>query len=139
MQKNAYSPLHGSKSDHLITPEIRQLITEKRRARNPWQHSHYPEDRHNYNSLSNELKSVLKTHKKELYKSHLASLFPNNGTLWKKIKSLLQHKETLPSLLRDDNSLAVDDQDKADLLASHLVDSFKPHSSLPSQNHIDLV
>jgi len=138
-KKNASFPLHGSKSDHLITPEIRQLIIEKRRARNRWQHSHYPEDRRNYNSLSNKLKSVLKTHKNELYKSHLASLSPSNGSLWKKTKSLLQHKETLPPLLRDDNSLAVDDQDKADLLASHLADSFKPHSSLPSQNHIDLV
>ncbi|KAL4125740.1 hypothetical protein QTP88_009980 [Uroleucon formosanum] len=138
-KKNASVPLLGPKSDHLITPEIRQLITEKRRARNRWQYFHYPEDRRKYNSLSNKLKSLLKTHKNELYKSHLASLSPNNGSLWKKTKSLLRQKETLPPLLRDDNSLAIDDQDKADLLASHLADSFKPHSSLTSQNHIDLV
>ena len=78
-------------------------------------------DRQKYNSLSNKLKSILKIHKNELYKSHLASLSPNKGTLWKKNKSLLQHKETLPPLLREDNSLAVDDQDKAELLASHLL------------------
>jgi len=60
-------------------------------------------------------------------------LFPQkNGTLWKKTKSLLQHKETLPPLLREDSSLAVDDQDKAELLASHIADSFKLHFSLPS-------
>jgi len=57
-------PVHNLKSDHLITPEIRQL------------------------------------HKNELYNSHLASLSPNKGTLWKKTKSLLQHKETLPPLLK---------------------------------------
>lgn len=74
-KKNASSPIHGSKSDHLITPEIRQLITEKRRARNRWQHSLFPEDRRIYNSLSNKLKSVLKTHKNELYKSHLLFSF----------------------------------------------------------------
>jgi len=46
---------------------------------------------------------------------------------------------TLPPLLREDNSLAVDDQDKAELLASHLADSFKLQSSLLSLNHIDSV
>jgi len=96
-------------------------------------------DRQKYNSLSNKLKSILKTYKNGQYKSHLASLSPNKGTLWKKTKSLLQHKENLPPLLREDNLLAVHDQDKAELFASHLTDSIKPHSSLSSPNHIDLV
>jgi len=80
-KNNASLPAHNLISDHLITPEIRQLITEKRRARNRWQHPYYPEDKQKYNSLSNKLKSRLMTHKNELYKSHFASLSLNKGIL----------------------------------------------------------
>jgi len=134
-KNNTSLPAYNLKSNHLITPEIRQLITEKRRARNHWQHSHYPEDRQKYNSLSNKLKSLLQTYKNELYKSHLVFLSPNKGTLWKKTKYLLQYKEILSPLLREDNSLVVDDQDKAELLASHLADSFKPHFTPQSKSY----
>jgi len=84
-KNNSSLPVHNLKSDHLITPEIRQLITDKRRARNRWQYSHYPEDRQKYNLLSNKLKSLFKTCNHELYKSHFANISPNKGTLWKKL------------------------------------------------------
>jgi hypothetical protein len=80
-KNNSLYPTSNTISSNHITPEIGQLIIEKRRARNKWQHSHYPEDRHIYNSLSNKLKKLLKKHKNALNESHLSSLSPNNGSL----------------------------------------------------------
>ncbi|KAL4142568.1 hypothetical protein QTP88_005004 [Uroleucon formosanum] len=83
-KNNSLSRTSNTISSNHITPEISQLIIEKRRARNKWQHSHYPDDRHIYNSRSNKLKKLLKKHKNVLYESHLSSLSPNNGSLWRK-------------------------------------------------------
>jgi len=65
-----------------LTPELRYLIAEKRRARSKWQQTHYPEDKTKYNAISNKLKSRLKTHKANLYKSYLQqNLSFTNGSL----------------------------------------------------------
>ncbi|KAL4126891.1 hypothetical protein QTP88_011091 [Uroleucon formosanum] len=138
-KNNSLSPtLNTIKSNH-ITPEISQLIIEKRRARNKWQHSHYPDDRHIYDSLSNKLKKLFKKHKNVLYESHLSSLSPNNGSLWRKTKSLLRHKTIFPPLQRQNCNLAVSAQDEAELLAQHFSNVFKPHSILPDNSHLDQV
>jgi hypothetical protein len=80
-KNNSLSAILITKNSNYITPEIRQLIDEKHRARNRWQLSHYPEDRHIYNSLSNKLKKLLKKHKKDIYETYLSPLSPNNGSL----------------------------------------------------------
>ncbi|KAL4108203.1 hypothetical protein QTP88_018440 [Uroleucon formosanum] len=73
-----------------LSPDLRLLIAEKRRARLKWQQTHYPADKTKYNSISNKLKSLLKTHKANLYKNHLQNLSLTNGSLWRKTKSLLR-------------------------------------------------
>jgi len=138
-KNNSLSPTSNTSSSNHITPDITQLIIEKRRARNKWQHSHYPDDRRIYNSLSNKLKKLLKKHKNVLYESHLSSLSPNNGSLWRKTKSLLRHKTIFPPLQRQNCNLAVSAQDKAELLAEHFSNVFKPHSILPDNSHLDQV
>jgi len=65
-KNNSLSPTLNTKSFNHITPEISQLITEKRRARNKWQLSHHLDDWNIYNSLSNKLKKLLKKHKNDL-------------------------------------------------------------------------
>jgi len=102
--------------------------------------SHYPDDRHIiYNSLSNKLKKFLKKHKNVLYESHLSSLSPNIGSLWRKTKSLLKHKTIFSPLQRRNCNLAVSAQDKAGLLAQHFSNVSKPHSILPDNSHLDQV
>ncbi|KAF0695318.1 Uncharacterized protein FWK35_00037665, partial [Aphis craccivora] len=138
-KNNSLSPTLNTTSFNHITPEISQLIIEKRRARNKWQHSHYPDDRHTYNSLSNKLKKILKKHKNVLYESHLSSLSPNIGSLWRKTKSLLKHKTIFSPLQRRNCNLAISDQDKTELLAQYFSNVFKPHSILPKNSHLDQV
>lgn len=119
------SPVYSQSPN--LTPELRQLIAEKRRARSKWQRTHYPADKINYNYLSNKLKSLLKTHKTNLYKNHIQNLSFVNGSLWRKTKSILRFKDALPPLRRPDNSLATTDKEKADTLAKELSETFKPH------------
>jgi len=118
------------------TPEIRELISQKRRARNTWQRTHYPIDKQRYNYFSNKLKSTLKKHKNQLYTSHIQSLSPSNGSLWRKTKALLKHKSTIPPLRYQNNNLATTDQDKSDQLANHLANTFKPHNISPDDTHM---
>ncbi|KAE9525431.1 hypothetical protein AGLY_014231 [Aphis glycines] len=110
-----------------LSPELRRLIAEKRRARSKWQHTHYPADKIKYNFLSNKLKSLLKTHKTNLYKSHIQNLSFSNGSIWRKTKSILRIKDSPPPIRRPDNSLAFSDKEKADILAEELSGVFKPH------------
>ena len=123
-------------SNRNTTPEIRELISQKRRARNTWQRTHYPIDKQRYNYFSNKLKSTLKKHKNQLYTSHIQSLSPSNGSLWRKTKALLKHKSTIPPLRYQNNNLATTDQDKSDLLANHLANTFKPHNISPDDTHM---
>jgi hypothetical protein len=48
------------------SPELRQLIAEKRKASSKWQHTHYSTDKIKYNSLSNKLKSLFKYSQNQL-------------------------------------------------------------------------
>ncbi|KAL4100600.1 hypothetical protein QTP88_020642 [Uroleucon formosanum] len=123
-------------SSRNTTPEIRELISQKRRARNTWQRTHYPIDKQRYNFFSNKLKSTLKKHKNQLYTSHIQSLSPSNGSLWRKTKALLKHKSTIPPLRYQNNNLATTDQDKSDLLANHLANTFKPHNISPDDTYM---
>jgi len=129
------SPTQDNSSRN-TTPEIRELISQKRRARNTWQRTHYPIDKQRYNYFSNKLKSTLKKHKNQLYTSHIQSLSPSNGSLWRKTKALLKHKSTIPPLRYQNNNLATTDQDKSDLLANHLANTFKPHNISPDHTHM---
>jgi len=112
-KNNSLLPTLNKKTFNHKTPEISQLITEKRHARNKWQLSHYPDDHHIFNSLSNKLKKLLKKHKNDLYGTHLSSLSPNNSSLWKKTKSLLIHRTILPPFQHQNCNLAVTAQEKA--------------------------
>ncbi|KAL4132471.1 hypothetical protein QTP88_009614 [Uroleucon formosanum] len=110
-----------------LSPELRRLIAEKRRARSKWQHTHYSADKINYNFLSNKLKSLLKIHKSNLYKSHIQNLSFSNGSIWRKTKSILRIKDSPPPIRHPNNSLAFSDKEKADILAEELSGVFKPH------------
>jgi len=122
-----------------LPPELRHLIAEKRRARSKWQQTHYPVDKTKYNSISNKLKALLKTHKANLYKNHLQNLSFTNGSLWRKTKSLLRIKDSPPPLRRADNSLASTDKEKADILAEELSGVFKPHIIPTPAPHMSIV
>ncbi|KAL4127024.1 hypothetical protein QTP88_011222 [Uroleucon formosanum] len=134
------SPLRPSNNPSPnLTPELRKLLADKRRARSIWQRTHYPEDKSRYNMLSNKLKSLLKIHKNNSYKNYLQNLSLKNGSLWRKTKSILRLKEITPPLQRPNNTLAVTDSEKADALANELSTVFIPHTISPPPLHLQMV
>ena len=137
--KESSTPRPNNNAPSNLTPELRQLLAEKRRARSIWQRTHYPDDKSRYNMLSNKLKSLLKTHKNDSYKNYLQNLSLQNGSLWRKTKSILRLKETTPPLLRPNNSLAVTDKEKADTLAEELSTVFRPHSIPSPPLHLKMI
>lgn len=137
--KESSTPRPNKNAPSNLTPELRQLLAEKRRARSIWQRTHYPDDKSSYNMLSNKLKSLLKTHKNDSYKNHLQNLSLQNGSLWRKTKAILRLKETTPPLLRPNNSLAVTDKEKADTLAEELSTVFRPHSIPSPPLHLKMI
>lgn len=121
-----------------LTPDLRQLLAEKRRARSTWQWTHYLSDKTRYNMLSNKLKSLLKIHKNDSYKNYLHNSLAKIGSLWRKTKSILQLKKTIPPLCQPNNFPVVSDKEKADTLAEELSTIFIPHSISPPPLHLEM-
>jgi hypothetical protein len=66
---------------HLFPEEIRNLIVEKRRARERYQASHLPSHKIKYNKLSNSLKKVLAKHKSNTFEQNLHKSSAADGSL----------------------------------------------------------
>ncbi|KAL4148240.1 hypothetical protein QTP88_002521 [Uroleucon formosanum] len=116
------------------------LIKAKRQARSLWQRTKYPIHKTIYNHLITDLKTQLAKFRSEQFSKHLSTLTPNNGSLWKMTKKLINHRDNTPPLERPDKSLAISDLEKANLFCDHLSSSFSPHSDLASSpDHVNLV
>ncbi|KAL4121623.1 hypothetical protein QTP88_014097 [Uroleucon formosanum] len=116
------------------------LIKAKRQARSLWQRTKYPIHKTIYNHLITDLKTQLAKFRSEQFSKHLSTLTPNNGSLWKMTKKLINHRDNTPPLERPDKSLAISDLEKANLFCDQLSSSFSPHSDLASSpDHVNLV
>jgi len=53
-----------------------------------------------------------------------------------KTKSLLKHKTVIPPLRYQNNNLVITTQEKSELLATHLTNTFKSHNISPHTPHL---
>ena len=58
----------------LTPPHIREIVTEKRRARNRWQRSSNPIDKRVYNQLTRQLKAALQVTRKATFETYINTL-----------------------------------------------------------------
>jgi hypothetical protein len=70
-----------------IPLHIRELVTEKRRARSRWQTSRNNDYRLIYSRLSRKLHNALKNEKNETLEHYTVSLSKDDHTIWKATKS----------------------------------------------------
>lgn len=123
-----------------LPPFLVNLIKAKRQARSLWQRTKYPRHKTIYNPLITDLKTQLAKFRSEQFSKYLITLAPNNGSLWKETKRLINHCDNIPPLERPDKSLAISDLEKPNLFGNHLSSIFSPHSDLNSTpNHANLV
>jgi len=81
---------------------IRNLITEKRRARSLWQVTRYPSDKTRFNTLTAHLKRLLTKFRTDSYYKHIASLSIQDGLIWKSTKRVLRDKPCFPPFKNPD-------------------------------------
>lgn len=116
---------------------IRDMISEKRKARKTWHTSRHPSDKTRLNNLSKKLKNILYKFNDEALQEKIQNLSPSAATdysLWKVTKKLKRPKQHIPPIRKPDNTWAKSDEEKAETFAEHLSNIFKPN---PPQTNID--
>lgn len=121
-----------------IPLRIRELVTEKRRARSRWQRSRNQEDRHIYNRLRRKLHKALTNARNTTFEHYITSLSKDDHTIWKATKKFKRPQISIPPIRKDDGSWAKSDPEKAATFAKHLEQVFTPLPNLsPTDNEIE--
>jgi len=103
------------------SPEIKQLILDKRRARRKWQQTRYPADKNVFNNLNQQLKRLLNNIKNAGITSYLENLTDEKDTdysLWKAAKLIRRPILNAPPIKKNNNAWARSNQEKADVHGS---------------------
>lgn len=127
-QSNSNSP--QIPKNPLLPQHIRSLIVEKRKARARYQTSRLPSHKIIYNKLANSLKKYLSKYKSDTLEQKLSNISSSDGSLWKETNKLLRYKASLPPLTKNDTTIAVTNEDKAEVFRQHLSEIFKPHPDI---------
>lgn len=133
------TPIILPQSNNKIFPiEVRELLSKKRRARKHWQQERTPENKRILNRLSSQLKKLIKSIKNRTTSSflqNLSSCEKTNYSLWKATKQHEQPTTHIPPIRRADNTWARSAQEKADIFAHHLKNTFMPLPRQTSQEN----
>lgn len=121
--------LHARVAGNNYPKEIRQLIMEKRKLRRKWQLSRDPEDKTRLNNATQHLKREIRKIKDESMNTYLRNLKNDSSTdysLWRATKKLKRPIIQDPPIKRPDGNWARSSNQKADIFASHLAQTFTP-------------
>lgn len=115
--------MHFINNNIKIPEHIRILTANKRRARAQYQRSRLPSHKRYFNNMANSLKKTLAEHNDQLQVNYLTNLSPKTN-LWEATKKLLKHSVPNTPLIKPDGGFTSSDVEKAELLKSHLVETF---------------
>lgn len=135
----AAKPQTNKKTKNQTPPHIQALLTEKRKTRAHWQNFRYPNDKTKLNKLNIQIKKEIQKYKSQSYNTYVESLTTKNMSLWKATKNILRINQPTPPLRKEDNSWAITDTDKSNILAQHLKNCFCPHDIQPSPSQLEIV
>jgi hypothetical protein len=117
--------------------EIREMVSEKRRIRKRWQQYRVPRDKTRLNQITQQLKREIQKIKSESINSYLRELSYEKDTeysLWKAMKRIKRPKMQNPPLRQADGTWARSNQEKANLFANHLENTFQPYDIYSDEN-----
>lgn len=129
------SPHNGKQV--IISAEIRDLISNKRRLRRIWQSSRSPTDKTNFNKAANYLKKRISEVKNENLANFLRNLNSTNNNeynLWKATKYLKKPAKRNIPIKGPNGTWCRSSKSKADSFSEHLEQIFQP---FPSTNIAD--
>jgi hypothetical protein len=101
---------------------VKELVTEKRRARNRWQRTRSNEERLNFNRLRRKLHNTLKNISNSFFEHYITSLSTDDHSIWKATKEFKRPQTPIPPIRKPDSSWARSDSEKAEAFAKHLED-----------------
>ena len=114
---------------HSTPFHIRNLVTDKRRARSRWQRSRIQGDRAIYNRLKRNLQAALRVARNATFTNYITSLLPDDTSLWKANKGFKRPQVSIPTVRTSNDSWAKLDIEKATAFGEHLRRVFTPLSS----------
>jgi len=88
----------------LTPPHIREIVTEKRRARNRWQRNRNPIDKRVYNQLTRQLKAALQDTRNATFETYINTLSKEDHTIWKATKQFNKPITHVPPILQEDGN-----------------------------------
>jgi len=100
--------------------QIRNLVTDKRRARSRWQRSRNQGDRATYNHLKRNLQAALRDARNATFTNYITSLSPDDTSLWKATKDFKRPQDSIPPVRTSNGSWAKRDIEKATAFGEHL-------------------
>lgn len=107
-------------NSHSTPTHVRELITQKRRARARWQRTRLPSDKNLLNNLASSLKRMLSKIRNESFNNWTSSLTTEGGSLWRATRSCLKQKTTQAPLKNSNGHWCKTDKEQADAFCSHL-------------------
>jgi len=112
---------------------IRNLVTDKRRARSRWQRSRNQGDRAIYKRLKRNLQATLRDAWNSTFSNYITSLSPDDTSLWKVTKGFKRPQVSIPPVRTSNGSWAKRDNEKTTAFWEYprqvftLLSSFHPH------------
>jgi len=122
-----------TKAQYLTSP-IKQLLTQKRKARARWQKTHTPDDKRKFNNENNKLRGAFRELKNDAFSAYIASLGNEDQTIWRPIKSRKRPQSLYPLIRANTNHpnpWAKSDTEKTNVFAKHLTELYKPNDAKP--------
>jgi reverse transcriptase-like protein/endonuclease/exonuclease/phosphatase family protein len=120
-------PLHTS-----LPPHIRDLITQRNRAKRLYQRTHYPPHKRAVNNLNAQIKTLLRELYNARWEDKIRSLDVEDQSLWRMSKSL-RNKRPTPAPIHGTQGLVFTDEDKAEAFA----DTYERNARLVYDPDID--
>ncbi|GFX26152.1 probable RNA-directed DNA polymerase from transposon X-element [Trichonephila clavipes] len=119
---HASEPIKNTR--HSYTPQhIKQIIALKNRARKMYQRTLNPTYKTEANRLQAILKKEIKIHNQNTWATKLASLEPQDNSLWQMQKHFRKKRSNIPNLTSP-SGIASTDEQKANLIANTFTDNF---------------
>ena len=100
-----------------LTPEIKFMIGERNRINRIWQRYRDNATKTFVNKLTNKIKKKINILRNANWNKKLSELEPANQSLWQVSKFLKNRNRFIPPLKRDDDSIALTSDEKANLIA----------------------
>lgn len=127
----ASTPVAINSNKHFyLPPDILQLIKSKGKARKRMQETKCEGDKKHYNFLNNAVKSRLSKYRNDKFETFISKLGAreiDDYSLWKATKYLKRPAQLSFPISTGNDEWATNSQEKADILANHLENTFKPN------------